>query len=368
TFDEHKRVPKMVLLAHQDSALRGASGKAATRVALGISDRTQSASSAPKAASFDSGHSSAGRESHASTRRTTTAASEIGAGGHNSKSSSSFDDSPFIVSGPLLPIRQSRRGIHPNRNYRIVGTQPASAGADRRQGQKCTPELVAAVTAPPTPVSALVSTSASTSTAGSATSRSSNLNETAADVGKGSRSSSGSSKSTIALASRPPAQASMSLQPQEGLVGKSGRICEYDKHHIQDVHELPMDPIVLSGQNSTASLASSHRLSRSYGQLHGTETEGRAVRVSSLLSGTRLSPAPSPRRMHDHYVIPTGTAMAVEGGMVTQRYLVQRVPDRSFGEQEPRNADYASYSTSQIRISSPQLRLYDQQQQAFNSQ
>ncbi|KAJ2081605.1 Phosphatidylinositol-4-phosphate 5-kinase [Coemansia sp. RSA 988] len=362
----------MVLLAHQDAGLRGANGKATKRVALGVSGKALSASSAPKAASFDSGNSSAGRDSHASTRRTTAAAADTGVGGNNNKSSSSFDECPFMATGPLLPIRQSRRGAHPNRNYRIVGTQLASAGSNLRQGQKRSPESAAAVTAPPTPVSALLSTSASTSTAGSATSQSSNLNETAADVSEGIRSSSGSSssssKSTITSTLQPTAQPSVRLQPQEGLASRSGRIAEYDKHHIQDVHELPMDPIILSGHHSATSLASSHRLSRSYGQLHGTETEGRAVRVSSLLSGTRLSPAPSSRRPHDHYVLPTGSSMISEGGMVTQRYLVQRVPDRSYGEHEPRSTDYASYSTSQIRISSPQLRLYDQQQRSSNPQ
>ncbi|PIA19471.1 SAICAR synthase-like protein [Coemansia reversa NRRL 1564] len=353
----------MVLLAHQDVALQEADAKASTRIVFGLSDKALGASSAPKAASFDSGHSSAARDSHASTRRTTAAAAEIDKGGSNSKSSS-FDDSPFMVSGPLLPIRQSRRGIHPNRNYRIVGTQSASAGTDRQQCQRRSPELVEAVTAPPTPVSALVSNSASTSTAGSATSQLSNINESHSNDHKGSRSSSGSSKLTIASVSRPQTQANTFLQPQEGLTNKSGRMYEYNKHHIQDVQELPMDPIVLSGHHSTASLASSHRLSRSYGQLHGAEIEGRAVRVSALLSGTRLSPASPSRRPHDHYISPSGSAMAVEGGMITQRYLVQRVPNRSFVEQESRNADYTSYSTSQIRISSPQMRLYDQQRQA----
>ncbi|KAJ1803642.1 hypothetical protein LPJ56_006912, partial [Coemansia sp. RSA 2599] len=65
---------------------------------------------------------------------------------------SSFEDSQFIVSGPLLPIRQTRRGINPNRNYRIVDTHTFMA-ADIHNNQGSMSALVA----PPTPMSASVS-------------------------------------------------------------------------------------------------------------------------------------------------------------------------------------------------------------------
>ncbi|KAJ2842027.1 hypothetical protein IWW36_006058, partial [Coemansia brasiliensis] len=98
-----------------------------------------------------------------------------------------------------------------------------------------------------------------------------------------------------------------------------------------------MEPIVLSGHNSAASLTSSHRMSRSYGQLYGADPEARssAVRVSSLLPGARTSPAVSTRRLHSQYVSPPGSTVATEGGMITQKFIVQRVCNRTSAEHMP---------------------------------
>ncbi|KAJ2816738.1 hypothetical protein IWW50_006397, partial [Coemansia erecta] len=332
----------MVLLARQDTTLSRSDSKAATLVTVELPGGTRA--TGHKISSFDSGHVSARHGSRAGVRRVANDDSSIA----SSKNSSSFEDAPFIVSGPLLPIRQHRRGLNPNRNYKVFGAQSESI-ADIHSHKK-QPELVAA---PPTPVSALVSTSTSTSTAGSSGSQSSNAGEAAPRLGSGS---SHSSKSTIASISPTPNAVGVAhASPSDA---RAGRIREYDKH-TYNVQELPMDSIVLSGHNSTASLISSHRMSRSYGQLHGAETEGRsgAVRVSSLLPGARTSPAISARRLQAQYTSPPGSIVATDGGMFTQKYLVQRVASRPSAEHEAHSFDAVSH----IRISSPQIRLHNQQ-------
>ncbi|KAJ1928334.1 hypothetical protein EC988_010178, partial [Linderina pennispora] len=46
------------------------------------------------------------------------------------------DDSSFLISGPLLPIRQARRGVpNSNRNYRIIGTHTFMASAELQSQQ-----------------------------------------------------------------------------------------------------------------------------------------------------------------------------------------------------------------------------------------
>ncbi|KAJ2512624.1 hypothetical protein GGH20_005242, partial [Coemansia sp. RSA 1937] len=217
------------------------------------------------------------------------------------------------------------------------------------------------VTAPPTPVSALALASTSTSTAGSSASQSSNVGEPVPGLASGSNRSSRSSKSTFtSIYPTTKAAGAAYTSPSDA---RAGRIRDYDKH-TYDVQELPMDSIVLSGHNSAASLVSSHRMSRSNGQLHGAaESEGRsgAVRVSSLLPGARASPAMSGRRLPAQYTSPSGSVVTTESGMFTQKYLVQRVSSRPLAEYEPRNLDIGTHAASQIRISSPQIRRHTQQ-------
>ncbi|KAJ2306518.1 hypothetical protein IWW54_004718, partial [Coemansia sp. RSA 2705] len=333
----------MVLLARQDAVLSRQDSKAATLVTLDLPGGA-ARTAGLKMASFDPGHVSAKHASRADGRRAVN-------DGGSSKNSSSFEDAPFIVSGPLLPIRQHRRGTNPNRNYRVIGTQSVSATDVR--GYRKQPEFV---TTPPTPVSALVPNSTSTSTAGSSASQTSNACETAPGHDSGS---SRSSKSTIT--SVPMARSAAFASPPDAQVARGGRMREYDKY-AYDVQELPMEPIVLSGHNSAASLISSHRMSRSYGQLHAVEPEGRSatVRVSSLLPGARTSPAISTRRLQAPHASPPGPAAVADASMVTQRYLVQRVGARTSVERESPTADAAMHAASQIRIASPQIRLHSQ--------
>ncbi|KAJ2567101.1 Phosphatidylinositol-4-phosphate 5-kinase [Coemansia sp. RSA 1822] len=341
----------MVLLAHQDAALSRPESKAAALVTLERSCKTVDAGH--KTASFDSGHVSARHGSRAGVRRAT--ANDESSSSSN-KNSSSFDDTPFIVSGPLLPIRQPRRGLNQNRNYRVIGTQSASSVEVRSNIKQS--ELVAA---PPTPVSALALASTSTSTAGSSASQSSNVGEPVPGLASGSNRSSRSSKSTFTSIS--PTTKPVGVAYTSSSDARAGRIRDYDKH-TYDVQELPMDSIVLSGHNSAASLVSSHRMSRSNGHLHSAaELEGRsgAVRVSSLLPGARASPAMSGRRLQAQYTSPSGSVVTTESGMFTQKYLVQRVTSRPSAEYEPRNLDVATHAASQIRISSPQIRRHTQQ-------
>ncbi|KAJ2781543.1 Phosphatidylinositol-4-phosphate 5-kinase [Coemansia javaensis] len=139
------------------------------------------------------------------------------------RDSGGLDEAPFIVSSPLIPIRQTRRGQnHPNRNYRVIGTHAAPSDAQRQSS-----DHTEAVATPPTPVSALGSTVSSASSAASRASR--------------------TSDPALGLGAREPA----------------------------------MDPIVLSAAHS-----SSRRPSRSAApphHHHGADPDGRAVPVSSLL-------------------------------------------------------------------------------------
>ncbi|KAJ1750697.1 Phosphatidylinositol-4-phosphate 5-kinase [Coemansia sp. RSA 1821] len=271
-------------------------------------------------ASFDSGHISFTPHNSTRSNMRRRANDTIST---SSKTSSSFEDAP----GPLLPIRQHRRGANPNRNYRVFGTQPASI-ADSRSHRKQPESAAASIAAPPTPVSAL----GPTSTAGSSASQNSNGSRPTPEQESGS-SSTRSSKSTIASVSSAANFSAGASPANASLLGRGGRIREYDKHSYE-VQELPMEPIVLSGHNSAASLASSHRLSRSYGQLYGADPEARssAVRVSSLLPGARTSPAVSNRRLHSQYVSPSGSSVATDGGMITQKFIVQRVSNRTSAE------------------------------------
>ncbi|KAJ2456358.1 Phosphatidylinositol-4-phosphate 5-kinase [Coemansia sp. RSA 2336] len=338
----------MVLLTHQGSVPSRPNSKAATLVTTELPVKGQLP--AHKMASFDSGHTSFAPHNSMRNTMRRRANDTIST---SSKTSSSFEDAP----GPLLPIRQHRRGVNPNRNYRVFGTQSASA-ADMHSHRKQSESAAASIAAPPTPVSAL----GSTSTAGSSASQNSTGSRPTPEQEPGSCSSTRSSKSTIASVSSAVNFSAGTSPASTSLLSRGGRLREYDKHNYE-VQELPMDPIVLSGHNSAASLASSHRMSRSYGQLYGADPEARssAVRVSSLLPGARTSPAVSNRRLHPQYVSPSGSSVATEGGMITQKFIVQRVSNRISAEQ----ASESIHTTTQICIASPQIRLHNPKHNSY---
>ncbi|KAJ2368009.1 Phosphatidylinositol-4-phosphate 5-kinase, partial [Coemansia sp. RSA 2607] len=244
----------------------------------------------------------------------------------------SFDDGQFIVSGPLLPIRQSRRGINPNRNFRIVGSQAFMAAEMQHN-----PDAMNTMMAPPTPVSASVSSA----------SYSSHVNDQMPELDS-AESSANSSKSTIS---------------SEGVI--ASRACgmgKYDKHHIPSIQELPMDPVTLPYQHSGSAGISHHvpssssRAGHSYSSLNGVgehEVRSSAVPVSALLPGARAAMRKS--------VSPTDSLVASGGMAVQQQYLVQRMPVRPQAETGERQSNESpSLSSSQIRLASPQIRVSNQ--------
>ncbi|KAJ2322665.1 hypothetical protein GGI00_005861, partial [Coemansia sp. RSA 2681] len=316
--------------------------------ALEQPDVSDIAAALQKAASFEAGRQAATAASHSSPKRvgdtevvattttTTTATSDADAG---------LDDAPFIVSGPLLPIRQARRGINVNRNYRIFGTPPLSA-ADMQQQQH--PDAIDAMFAPPTPVSA----SASASSA-SCSSR--------ATGPEGSRLGSGSSRASSKSSASAAGSVSDTLSTAEDvLAGRGRQIRVYDKHQIRGISELAMEPIVLSAHTR------SHSSNARTPHAHGAESDGRSgsVRVSSLLPSARSSPMISSRRGLSKSVSPRGSLAPVVGaGLAAHQYYVQRVPNGPLSEQERLSNELAARSASQICIASPMARLHEQKQQ-----
>ncbi|KAJ2441461.1 hypothetical protein GGI03_008387, partial [Coemansia sp. RSA 2337] len=225
----------MVLLTHQDtqhtrfndnsSSSNGSHGRAAL-VALEQADILDITAALQKAASFDAGRQATASASHLSSRRASGAAV--------TDTDTGLDDAPFIVSGPLLPIRQARRGINPNRNYRIFGTPPFVA-ADihpQQQQQHRHPDPIDAMFAPPTPVSASVSSASYSSRAGA---------ERGSRLGSGSSGASNKSSASSASAGN---SVSDTLSTLEDILAERGRqIRVYDKHQMRGISELAMEPV-----------------------------------------------------------------------------------------------------------------------------
>ncbi|KAJ2092784.1 Phosphatidylinositol-4-phosphate 5-kinase [Coemansia sp. RSA 986] len=291
-------------------------------------------------------------------------------------SSADPDELPFIVSGPLLPIRQAKRGVNPNRNYRVIGMQSIQpARAQQQQQQQHLHHhhhYEGSPIAPPTPVSA----SASASASASSTSYSSRTHEPTPSLESGSNRS--SSKSTIALISLPSGHSDGRISVDNIVVDHSLPVRIYDKHREQEVQELPMEPISINSQHIGSYRHYTHsRHSSSHGQLHGAESEGRSsgsVPVISLLPGARSSLLSAARRspaQSAHSPPNSESAIGMDGGMemTTQQYLVQRIPTWKSSEQETKRlSSYTSLSASQIRLTSPRARLYEQQHRHSPSQ
>ncbi|KAJ2552702.1 hypothetical protein EV175_003216, partial [Coemansia sp. RSA 1933] len=278
-------------------------------------------------------------------------------------SGTELDELPFIVSGPLLPIRQAKRGANPNRNYRVIGMQSIQPGRVQQQQQHYPEDSLAT---PPTPVSA----SASASASASSTSYSSRTHEPTPNLDSGSNRS--SSKSTIAIASVPSDHNDNRISADDDVVDRNQPVRIYDKHREPEVQELPVDHGPISSQHMGSYRYHRHKRQSSslYGQLYGAESEGRSgsVPVISLLPGVRASLLSTTRRspaQPGHSPPNASTAyMDSDSEMATQQYLVQRISARQSAELEARRlSSYTSLSASQIRLASPRARLYEQQQQ-----
>ncbi|KAJ1906590.1 Phosphatidylinositol-4-phosphate 5-kinase [Coemansia sp. IMI 209127] len=311
-------------------------------------------------------------DSGSATRDSTTTASRAGQHAETRGSSdrtatysgTELDELPFIVSGPLLPIRQAKRGANPNRNYRVIGMQRIQP---ERTQQQHYPE--GRLAAPPTPVSASASASASS------TSYSSRTHEPTPSLE--SRSNRSSSKSTIALVSVPSDHGDGRISADKDIVDRGQPVHVYDKHREPEIQELPMDYVPIHGQY----IGNHHRhythkrQSSSYGQLHGAELEGRSgsVPVISLLPGARGSPLSTVRRSPAHlaHSPPNAASAAHMDGdteMAAHQYLVQRISARQSSEVETKRlSSYTALSASQIRLASPRARLYEQHHQHQHS-
>ncbi|KAJ2707359.1 Phosphatidylinositol-4-phosphate 5-kinase [Coemansia sp. IMI 203386] len=347
----------MVLLACQDAALANKLDRAKVHAKTPSSayylPKEQHTSLVQKEPSFVSSESAAKNESRRESDRFSNNAILTPITG------SSFDDSHFIVSGPLLPIRQTRRGINPNRNYRIVGSHTYMA-ADIHHNQ----ESMSALVAPPTPMSASVSSA----------SYSSHALDPAPELDSAASSVS-SSKSTL------PASAGAAAavhRPSDGLLAVQNEhfrgAHKYDKYRTPSIQELPAESLMLQHHYGSASAAvsnssASHRSAQhTHTPSHASdyETRSSAVRVSSLLPGARASHAGMPRAGVRKSVSPTDSFVATAGGgmAVQQQYLVQRVPNKIYSESgELRSNESISLSSSQIRLASPKTRLTEQMQQ-----
>ncbi|KAJ2114361.1 hypothetical protein IW146_003158 [Coemansia sp. RSA 922] len=350
----------MVLLTHQDtqhtrfndnsSSSNGSHGRAAL-VALEQADILDITAALQKAASFDAGRQATASASHLSSRRASGAAV--------TDTDTGLDDAPFIVTGPLLPIRQARRGINPNRNYRIFGTPPFVAAdihpQQQQQHQHQHPDPIDAMFAPPTPVSASVSSASYSSRAGA---------ERGSRLGSGSSGASNKSSASSASAGN---SVSDTLSTLEDILAERGRqIRVYDKHQMRGISELAMEPVVLPTHHSTHVRSHSSNARTPYG--HGSESDGRSgsVRVSSLLPSARSSPMISSRRGLSKSVSPRGS-LAPAAGLAAQQYYVQRVPNGPLSEQERLSNELAARSASQICIASPKARLHEQKQQQLRA-
>ncbi|KAJ2827442.1 Phosphatidylinositol-4-phosphate 5-kinase, partial [Coemansia sp. 'formosensis'] len=348
----------MVLLTHQDTVhtrfsdnSNNGSSRAAL-VALEQPDVLDITTALQKAASFDAGHQA--------TAATLALASDLSSGRANSvavtDTEAGLDDAPFIVSGPLLPIRQARRGINPNRSYRIFGTPPLAATDIQQHHHHQTPEPIDAMFAPPTPVSASVSSASYSSRA-------------AAEPGSrlGSGSSRASNKSSVSSSAGNSVSDTLSTL-EDILAGRGRQIRVYDKHQVRGISELAMEPVVLSAHHS--SHVRSHSSNARTPHTHGAESDGRSgsVRVSSLLPSARSSPMMSSRRGLSKSVSPRGSLTpAAGGGLAAHQYYVQRVPKGPLSEQERLSNELAARTASQICIASPKARLHEQKQQQLRA-
>ncbi|KAJ2892465.1 Phosphatidylinositol-4-phosphate 5-kinase, partial [Coemansia aciculifera] len=320
----------MVLLTQQDTTIHTRFSRSGTALgSIEKPDVTGIAAALQKAASFDTERqTSITTPSYSNIRRasgappaalaTAPAASDTDAGA---------DNAAFIVSGPLLPIRQARRGINANRNYRIFGTPPL-AEADMQQQHT---DAIDAMFAPPTPVSASASSASYSSRA----------------AGPGSRLGSGSSRASSKSTASAVGSVSDTLSTtDEMLAGGRRQIRVCDKHQIRGLTELAMEPIVLSAH------ARSHSSTARTPHAHGAESDGRSgsVRVSSLLPSARSSPMISSRRGLSKSVSPRGSlAPAVGAGLAAHQYHVQRVPVGPLSEKERLSNELAARTAKDER-------------------
>ncbi|KAJ2387265.1 hypothetical protein GGI23_006318, partial [Coemansia sp. RSA 2559] len=329
----------MTVLAQQNASLARLDGKTSVQMSLQqhhYNQRQNRADSGSAARDSIATASRAGQHTEARGSSDTTA----------TYSGTELDELPFIVSGPLLPIRQAKRGANPNRNYRVIGMQRIQPGRTQQQHY---PE--SRLAAPPTPVSA--------SASASSTSYSSRTHEPTPSLE--SRSNRSSSKSTIALVSLPSDHGDDKDTVDQDQPGHI-----YDNRREPEVQELPMDYAPMSCQyiGNHSRHYTHKRQSSSYGQLHGAELEGRSgsVPVISLLPGARGSPLSAVRRSPAQLAHPppnTESAVHMDGDieMTAHQYLVQRISARQSSELEKKRlSSYTALSASQIRLASPRAR------------
>lgn len=343
----------MVLLAHQDTTTTFSkfSGQK-TYYKLSEQDNNPTETSLDSSRSRRQHHDKVtvhSRLSSGRTNDTTTAAT------------SELDEKAHIVSGPLLPIRQARRGVHPNRSYRVVGTHQSMLGSVEFS-EFHTMDVAPVVVTPPTPISVSVST-------GSYFSR---TNREDSPPGPDSGDSRNSSKSTVRA------------EPgSSNLVGVNGR--EEAPMTLGDSRQSSIDCAAAEQKlgHGAKNHQHHHRPSNASKPQNGADIEGRsgggAVQVRSLLPGPRTSPILIQSRrsgyVSNNSISPQGSLANLNNSsldldLAAQQYLVQRIPNRHVSEQQRLSSDRhsnngnpaaATRSSSQICIASPRARLQEQQ-------